>query len=275
MKKLKFLLFIILLFFIFIGNSKAYDITTINDVVINENYIVSNILSLHPDFDISSTPYQYCFSRKNEQDPLVYCYFLTSKYTFGYNSENKIIKSGELSFFVNSSLTPNIKLYTSDSYINWFGYKDYYIFTNFDSGSTSSSVYNSVLDFDSAFNPPEEPEPQEPIIENKIYLPIELEEGKCPYILNKDVIRVYDTTPVIDTPVNYTDYFINSHYISQNGTETLSNTINCLDLENFTNAYVYRFDFSQIIVIFVSIVIIIGYPLLKIIHAFFIGFKKR
>ena len=155
---------------------------------------------------------------------------------------------------------------------NWIN-TGFSYFSNYDTGN---DLIENVLKF--SWNKdidPEEPDPQEPIIENKIYLPIELEEGKCPYILNKDVIRVYDTTPVIDTPVNYTDYFINSHYISQNGTETLSNTINCLDLENFTTAYVYRFDFSQIIVIFVSIVIIIGYPLLKIIHAFFIGFKKR
>ena len=45
MKKIKYLLFIIPLFFIFIGSSKAYDILTCGDTVIDENTLVDIVTS--------------------------------------------------------------------------------------------------------------------------------------------------------------------------------------------------------------------------------------
>ena len=52
MKKLKFLLFIIPLFFIFIGNSKAYDMYVGKDGTIIDEILVENkVIELNPNYD--------------------------------------------------------------------------------------------------------------------------------------------------------------------------------------------------------------------------------
>lgn len=280
MKKIKYLLFIIPLLFIFIGSSKAYDFTT----TVNEQSIVDSVLVQYPDFDISLYPYQYCYVYySNYSAREVRCWFISDNTAIldftgaggtltlpspGVNIVTTISDNQVVLTFYDLADTPTYQF----NFCDGKSYTSSYCKTpvsNFD-----KTNLNNVLTFNSLFPQPE-PEPETPTIENKIYLPDELQEGNCPIILNKDTIRVYENTPVIDTLVNFTDYFINSHYIKQTGQETLTNSISCLSLDNFTTAYVYRFDFDKIIVIFVSILFLIAYPVMKILHAFFIGFKRR
>lgn len=88
---------------------------------------------------------------------------------------------------------------------------------------------------------------------SKIYLPIEIKSTNCAYVYDKDTIRVYEIKPTYDTTINFTDYFINSNYLSRSGSTKFGsyNTLNynCIDYTNFTTDYKYRSDFSSILII--------------------------
>lgn len=96
---------------------------------------------------------------------------------------------------------------------------------------------------------------------NKIYLP--LEEGQsyaCYTIYDKDTIRAYNSTPAINSTSSYTDYFINSHYLHRQGSQTWGNYNPnlpvCLSSSEITTDYYYRNDISDILIIFMIISII-------------------
>lgn len=107
-----------------------------------------------------------------------------------------------------------------------------------------------------------------------IYLPIEITENQCAFVYDKDTIRVYDNKPIENESLNYTDYYINSHYLEKTGTETITNIVpTCLEQENLTTSYYYRNDFSEIIIIFFIIIFIVYFIFSKILKSFFIGFR--
>lgn len=78
-----------------------------------------------------------------------------------------------------------------------------------------------------------------------IYLPIKLEDSDIVFIKDKDTIRV------IKSNNTYTDYYINSHYISKNGvlTDTIETTVS-LDHDIFTTDFYYRNDLDSILICF-------------------------
>lgn len=88
---------------------------------------------------------------------------------------------------------------------------------------------------------------------SKLYLPTELSSNNCAYLYDKDIIRVYDTKPTYDTTINYTDYFINSHYLTRTGTSKFGSYTNfnydCLQVTDFTTSFVYRNDLAEILII--------------------------
>lgn len=92
-----------------------------------------------------------------------------------------------------------------------------------------------------------------------IYLPIDnFDNYGCYFLLNKNTIRVYKNLPIIGNN-NYTDYYINSHYLSKDGMEVIEspNSIpSCLPKSYFTNKIEYRFDFLNILCIAVILFII-------------------
>ena len=54
----------------------------------------------------------------------------------------------------------------------------------------------------------------------KIYLPNTLTNSNCVVVRDKDTIRVYENTPQQNGQYyNYTDYYINSHYITNTGSQ--------------------------------------------------------
>lgn len=106
-----------------------------------------------------------------------------------------------------------------------------------------------------------------------IYLPIDdFTDYECYYVYDKDTIRAYKDMPVLNNNVDYTDYFINSHYLSKNGTQNFGiySTIPiCLDTDKLTNDIYYRNDMPSILLMFLIICIFAFYIPFKIVVRFF------
>lgn len=101
---------------------------------------------------------------------------------------------------------------------------------------------------------------------DKIYLPIDnVSDYKCYSVFDKDTIRAYYQTPRVDTEVNYTDFYINSHYLEKEGTQRFYNSSylpNCIPSNAIVNDNYYRTDLFQSLGIFVLLVsIMFVFPL--------------
>lgn len=104
-----------------------------------------------------------------------------------------------------------------------------------------------------------------------LYVP-NYKTGQCAYVRDKDTIRVYNQKPINNSTRDYTDYFVNSHYLYTSGTQTFTNTSTlptCLIDSEVTNNVFYRNDISDSLVIFVIILIISFYFPYKIISRLF------
>lgn len=91
---------------------------------------------------------------------------------------------------------------------------------------------------------------------SKIYLPVTITNSNCAYISQRGVIRVFDSRNY-NAYVNYTDYYLEDHYISNTGTSYIGNNFNynCIATSDFTTDFLHRFDLPEIIIIFTFIVI--------------------
>lgn len=103
---------------------------------------------------------------------------------------------------------------------------------------------------------------------SKVYLPT-FTSNSCIVIKDKDTIRVYDSLPQFDSYATYTDYYINSHYLSKSDREFITEVPTCEDLNNYTTSNYYRNDFDNILVIFFIILIICIWFPYKIISRLF------
>lgn len=86
----------------------------------------------------------------------------------------------------------------------------------------------------------------------KIFLPT-YSNNNCIVVRDKDTIRVYDNQPQYNQNVNYIDYYINSHYLSNTGTAnygSYSTLPVCRNHNEFTKEVFYRNDFDSILIIF-------------------------
>ena len=83
----------------------------------------------------------------------------------------------------------------------------------------------------------------------------------CFYMVDKDTLRAYDTTPRQNSSSSYTDYFINSHYLTRTGVQTWGNysTIPECSQESFTTNVYYRNDIDGIMVTFFILLLICFY----------------
>lgn len=106
-----------------------------------------------------------------------------------------------------------------------------------------------------------------------IYLPIEDFNSYSCYTFNdSETIRAYKTNPTINSTVDYTDYFINSHYLYNNGSETFTDVSIlpiCIEKERLTNAYSYRNDFSDIILVVLAFCLLFGFIIHKLVKQIF------
>lgn len=88
-----------------------------------------------------------------------------------------------------------------------------------------------------------------------IYLPIDnFDEFACYSVYDKDTIRAYVNMPQIDSSSRYVDFFINSHYLQKEGTQSWGQFTQylptCISKNSFTNNYYYRNDFTSSLLIF-------------------------
>lgn len=89
-----------------------------------------------------------------------------------------------------------------------------------------------------------------------IYVP-DLTTYKCFVVRDSNTLRAYKEFPQNNSTIEYRDYFINSHYLFQDGSQTFSQYATlpvCLDSSILTNSYGYRTDLSDILICFVIIV---------------------
>lgn len=99
-----------------------------------------------------------------------------------------------------------------------------------------------------------------------IYVP-EYENTNCAVIQNSDIIRVYDSVPVLNSTVNYKDYFIKSSYIYNEGSQSFgqySTVPTCISTDRITTDIYYRNDLPQILIIFAIMSIVMFYIPIKI-----------
>lgn len=86
----------------------------------------------------------------------------------------------------------------------------------------------------------------------KIYIPIEKENISCVSVLDHNTLRVYDNIPDFNSSSTYTDFYIDSHYLSKVGVETFSESIpGCISSDLITNDFYYRQDFDSILFVFI------------------------
>lgn len=93
-----------------------------------------------------------------------------------------------------------------------------------------------------------------------IYVP-EFTNNSCCYLYDSNTLRCYDSIPQNNITVNFKDYFVNSHYLSRSGSTQFGSyyTLNfdCIDNNLFTTSYFYRNDATDIMLLFMLIIIFI------------------
>lgn len=107
-----------------------------------------------------------------------------------------------------------------------------------------------------------------------IYVP-NLEEYEKYEFINENIIRAYKTEPQINEEIEYRDYFVNSHYVYNDGKityKTIEEIPTYISENRLTNEIYYRNDFDSILIIFISLAFICFYLPYKI---FMKIFKKR
>lgn len=112
-------------------------------------------------------------------------------------------------------------------------------------------------------------------MKEKIYVP-DLSSYKCIYMYQNNVLRAYKSIPKNNTDVDYTDFFIENHYLYREGKQTFSNysTLpNCFPNDVLTNDFYYRTDFADILLIFFIFAICILYVPIKVVFRFFRRFN--
>ena len=108
-----------------------------------------------------------------------------------------------------------------------------------------------------------------------LYVP-NVEDYQCVVIRDSETIRAYKTTPTYNSSSDYDDYFYNSHYIKQSGTQqfgTYTTLPVCQNTSVLTDNYIYRNDFHNILLMFIILVILIFLPIWEIVKRFFRGRK--
>lgn len=105
---------------------------------------------------------------------------------------------------------------------------------------------------------------------SKIYLPTDYLNKPC-YVVNSDYIRVYNSTNSNNNTV-YDIYFKNDYMIKQGTANYSSNTI-CDHINTYTDEVYYRYDFHNILFIFLSLCIIFFAPGFKLFFRMFRRFR--
>lgn len=84
----------------------------------------------------------------------------------------------------------------------------------------------------------------------KIYLPTDLYQAECK-VVNNDYIRVYTN----NNYTTWTDVYFKSDYILKNGYSNYQQNVICDNLNTYTDNIFYRYDLSNILIIFLILCI--------------------
>lgn len=111
-----------------------------------------------------------------------------------------------------------------------------------------------------------------------IYLPVDsVSDFACYSVLDKDTIRAYVNNPQINTSSNYVDFYINSHYLEKEGTQTWGSYTQylpaCISSSAITTDFYYRNDMPQILVMFIILSIFVFLIPIKIFTRLFRRFQ--
>lgn len=102
-----------------------------------------------------------------------------------------------------------------------------------------------------------------------IFLPVDnVSDFACYSVIDKDTIRAYSTMPQLNSSSNYVDFYINSHYLEKEGTQTWGSYTQylpvCISSSAITNDFYYRNDLDSILIIFSIMCIFIFYIPIKV-----------
>lgn len=88
---------------------------------------------------------------------------------------------------------------------------------------------------------------------------------------NGNTIRAYESVPRVNTTVNYTDYYVNSHYTFNHGEQQFSaySTIPSCQNFNVTTNVFYRNDIAEILITFFILLLVCFYFPYRIISRLF------
>lgn len=109
-----------------------------------------------------------------------------------------------------------------------------------------------------------------------IYLPNPVYSNNCAYVYDKDTIRVYDSVPRNNSTISYTDYFINSQYLTRTGQTTFnqySTLPTCLDYLDFTTNVGYSNDFYKILIMSIILIGSVWFLVKTLLRRFLYGRK--
>lgn len=92
-----------------------------------------------------------------------------------------------------------------------------------------------------------------------IYLPST--SYQCYVVQDSNTIRAYESQPRVNSSSNYTDYYVNSHYMFKNGTQTWSQyaTLPTCSGATFTTNVFYRNDMPEILLMFFILLLVCFY----------------
>jgi len=109
-----------------------------------------------------------------------------------------------------------------------------------------------------------------------IYLPNSVSSDNCAYVYDKDTIRVYDSIPQHNSTVSYTDYFINSQYLTRYGSTTFSTYSTlpvCLDYEDFTTNVGYSTYFDKVLIMSLILIGVVWFLVKTLLRRYLYGRK--
>ena len=99
---------------------------------------------------------------------------------------------------------------------------------------------------------------------------------QCYVIRDSNTLRAYEEVPRNNTTIQYRDYYINSHYLYQDGEQTFSQYATlpvCLDSSVITGAYGFRNDFADILLISIILIGSSFFLINKLVKCLFKGRK--
>lgn len=91
-----------------------------------------------------------------------------------------------------------------------------------------------------------------------IYVP-SFNNSSCVVVRDTNTIRVYESSPTYNSTIDYVDYYFNSHYLYNTGSQQFSQYSSlptCLNQNLLTKNVFYRNDIDSILIVFLIILLV-------------------